>query len=102
MVLVMTVHPGWGGQEFLADVLPKIATLRAEATRRGLDLPIGVDGGVEGRRSAPPTRPAVTCWWSAAPSTSTRATWGRSSTELRRRAAAGAGQETREWSAAST
>jgi ribulose-phosphate 3-epimerase len=46
MVLVMTVHPGWGGQSFIADVLPKLTALRAEAERRGLDLPIGVDGGV--------------------------------------------------------
>jgi ribulose-phosphate 3-epimerase len=46
LLLVMTVHPGWGGQEFIADVLPKLAALRAEAEDRGLDLPIGVDGGV--------------------------------------------------------
>ncbi|HEX2140918.1 MAG TPA: ribulose-phosphate 3-epimerase [Candidatus Limnocylindria bacterium] len=46
MLLVMTVRPGWGGQEFMHEVLPKVAELRAEADRRGLDLPIGVDGGV--------------------------------------------------------
>jgi ribulose-phosphate 3-epimerase len=46
MLLVMTVHPGWGGQSFMAEVLPKLAELRAEVDRRGLDLPIGVDGGV--------------------------------------------------------
>jgi ribulose-phosphate 3-epimerase len=46
LLLVMTVHPGWGGQAFLRDVLPKLAELRAEATRRGLDLPIAVDGGI--------------------------------------------------------
>jgi ribulose-phosphate 3-epimerase len=46
MLLVMTVHPGWGGQEFMHEVLPKLHDLRAEAERRGLDLPIGVDGGV--------------------------------------------------------
>ncbi len=46
LVLVMSVHPGWGGQAFIADVLPKLAALRSEAERRGLDLPIGVDGGV--------------------------------------------------------
>ncbi len=46
LVLVMSVHPGWGGQAFIADVLPKLTALRAEADRRGLDLPIGVDGGV--------------------------------------------------------
>jgi ribulose-phosphate 3-epimerase len=46
LLLVMTVHPGWGGQPFMTEVLPKLAALRAEAGRRGLDLPIGVDGGV--------------------------------------------------------
>jgi len=46
MLLVMTVNPGWGGQPFMTEVLPKLAALRREAEGRGLDLPIGVDGGV--------------------------------------------------------
>ncbi len=46
MLLVMTVNPGWGGQAFMLEVLPKLAALRREAEARGLDLPIGVDGGV--------------------------------------------------------
>jgi len=46
MLLVMTVNPGWGGQPFMPGVLPKLAALRQEADARGLDLPIGVDGGV--------------------------------------------------------
>jgi ribulose-phosphate 3-epimerase len=46
LLLVMTVHPGWGGQAFIDDVLPKMRALRDEIDRRGLDLPIGVDGGV--------------------------------------------------------
>jgi ribulose-phosphate 3-epimerase len=46
MVLVMTVHPGWGGQSFIADVLPKLRALRAEIDRRGLAVEVGVDGGV--------------------------------------------------------
>ena len=46
LLLVMTVHPGWGGQAFIADVLPKLGVLREELSRRGLKLPIGVDGGV--------------------------------------------------------
>jgi ribulose-phosphate 3-epimerase len=47
LLLVMTVHPGFGGQEFIAEVLPKLRVLRTEAERRNLDLPIGVDGGVK-------------------------------------------------------
>jgi ribulose-phosphate 3-epimerase len=46
LLLVMTVHPGFGRQPFLTDVLPKLESLAAEARRRGLDLPIAVDGGV--------------------------------------------------------
>jgi ribulose-phosphate 3-epimerase len=46
LLLVMTVNPGWGGQPFMTEVLPKLAALRREAEARGLDLPIGVDGGV--------------------------------------------------------
>jgi ribulose-phosphate 3-epimerase len=46
LLLVMTVHPGFGGQAFMAEVLPKMAALHAEIDRRGLTLPIGVDGGV--------------------------------------------------------
>jgi len=46
MVLAMTVHPGWGGQSFIADVLPKMRALRDEIGRRGSDVEIGVDGGV--------------------------------------------------------
>ena len=41
-VLCMTVHPGYGGQAFIADVLPKIATLRRHAPA----LDIMVDGGI--------------------------------------------------------
>ncbi len=46
LLLVMTVHPGWGGQAFMAEVLPKLRGLRDEVDRRGLSLQIGVDGGV--------------------------------------------------------
>jgi ribulose-phosphate 3-epimerase len=47
MVLIMTVEPGFGGQPFMADMLPKIAELRTEADRRGLPLDIQVDGGID-------------------------------------------------------
>jgi ribulose-phosphate 3-epimerase len=46
LLLVMTVHPGWGGQSFIADVLPKMRSLREEIDRRQLPVQIGVDGGV--------------------------------------------------------
>lgn len=47
-VLCMTVHPGYGGQRFMAEVLPKVAQVRAMLTALGrpVDFPIMVDGGV--------------------------------------------------------
>jgi ribulose-phosphate 3-epimerase len=46
-LLCMTVHPGYGGQAFIADVLPKIRTLRNYADSIGRqDLRILVDGGI--------------------------------------------------------
>jgi len=42
-VLVMTVNPGWGGQEFIGSMLPKIRAIR---TMRA-DIDIEVDGGIE-------------------------------------------------------
>jgi ribulose-phosphate 3-epimerase len=47
LVLCMTVFPGFGGQSFIADVLPKIAMVRAAAAAGGLDLDIEVDGGID-------------------------------------------------------
>ena len=45
IVLVMTVNPGFGGQAFLPEMLPKIRRLRAISAERGLDPVIEVDGG---------------------------------------------------------
>ncbi|SFG56799.1 ribulose-phosphate 3-epimerase [Oribacterium sp. WCC10] len=46
LVLIMTVNPGFGGQKFIPYTLDKVRDLRRIATERGLDLTIGVDGGV--------------------------------------------------------
>jgi ribulose-phosphate 3-epimerase len=45
VVLVMTVNPGFGGQAFLPEMLPKIRRLRAICAERGLHPVIEVDGG---------------------------------------------------------
>lgn len=47
MVLVMTVEPGFGGQSFMHDQLPKIKEFRDEIDRRGLECELEVDGGVD-------------------------------------------------------
>ncbi len=52
-VIVMSVHPGWAGQAFLPEALPKVEAVRAEIDRRGLATDVEVDGGINletGRR----------------------------------------------------
>lgn len=49
LVLLMTVQPGFGGQSFREDVLPKIEQVRRWREEKGLNFRIEVDGGVDGR-----------------------------------------------------
>jgi ribulose-phosphate 3-epimerase len=52
-VIVMSVNPGWAGQSFLPEALPKVEAARAEIERRGLATDVEVDGGINeetGRR----------------------------------------------------
>ena len=42
----MTVEPGYGGQSFMEDMLPKISALRKEIDNRGLNTIIEIDGGI--------------------------------------------------------
>ena len=46
MILLMTVNPGFGGQQFIPAVLPKIESLRALIDRENLPVKIQTDGGV--------------------------------------------------------
>ena len=55
LVLVMTVEPGFGGQSFMEDQLPKIQALRELLDRVNPDCEIEVDGGID-----PRTAPLVT------------------------------------------
>ena len=46
MVLVMSVEPGFGGQDFLPAVLDKVGAARRAIDRRGLDVDLEIDGGI--------------------------------------------------------
>jgi ribulose-phosphate 3-epimerase len=46
-VMIMSVHPGWAGQRFIPEALPKLETIRAELDRRGLGTDVQIDGGVK-------------------------------------------------------
>jgi ribulose-phosphate 3-epimerase len=47
LVLCMTVFPGFGGQVFMADVLPKVRAVRQALADRGLSVDVEVDGGID-------------------------------------------------------
>jgi ribulose-phosphate 3-epimerase len=46
MVLLMSVNPGFGGQQFIPGVLPKIRAVRERVQRSGRDIRVEVDGGI--------------------------------------------------------
>jgi ribulose-phosphate 3-epimerase len=46
LLLLMTVHPGFGGQSFIEDVMDKVKRARAEIDDRGLKVALQVDGGI--------------------------------------------------------
>lgn len=46
MVLLMSVNPGFGGQKFIPEVLPKIRKVKEMAEQKGLHIEIEIDGGV--------------------------------------------------------
>ncbi len=52
LVLVMTVNPGFGGQEFIPETLGKIRQMRKEISARGLGCEVEVDGGINHETAA--------------------------------------------------
>jgi ribulose-phosphate 3-epimerase len=52
LVLIMTVNPGWGGQSFMADQMPKVEFLAKWAQKNNPGLYIEVDGGINSKTSS--------------------------------------------------
>jgi ribulose-phosphate 3-epimerase len=46
-VLVMTVHPGFGGQKFMTEVMPKLRRIASTIRSQGLQTAVEVDGGID-------------------------------------------------------
>ncbi len=46
LLLIMSVNPGFGGQQFIPEVLPKIAAAKSEMDRIGSRVPVEIDGGI--------------------------------------------------------
>jgi ribulose-phosphate 3-epimerase len=44
--MLMSIRPGWSGQELNPDVFARVEAMRAEVDRRGLEVDIEVDGGI--------------------------------------------------------
>ena len=52
MVLVMTVEPGYGGQKLIPETIEKVRKLKAEIEKRGINIEIQVDGGINESNAA--------------------------------------------------
>ena len=51
LILVMTVEPGFGGQKFMADMMPKVTAIRSYIDAHNPECELEVDGGVDGETS---------------------------------------------------
>lgn len=52
LILVMTVEPGFGGQSFKADMMPKVTAIKDKAKEMGIDMIVEVDGGISDKTIA--------------------------------------------------
>jgi ribulose-phosphate 3-epimerase len=52
IILLMSVNPGFGGQEFIPEVLPKLSEARARIRASGRDIRLEIDGGVKVENAA--------------------------------------------------
>ncbi len=56
LLLVMSVHPGWGGQSFMPEVLDKVRAARAAVDAANLPVEIEIDGGIDARTAVDAAR----------------------------------------------
>lgn len=52
LILVMTVEPGFGGQSFMADMMPKVTAIKSKAKEMGINMLVEVDGGISDKTIA--------------------------------------------------
>jgi ribulose-phosphate 3-epimerase len=62
LLLVMSVHPGFGGQTFMPEAVPKVKAAQLEADRRSLEVTIQVDGGIDERTAPLMARAGARCF----------------------------------------
>lgn len=62
LLLVMSVHPGFGGQEFMPASVAKVEAARREIDRRQLPVTLQVDGGIDGETVAVMARAGARCF----------------------------------------
>ena len=84
-VLIMSVNPGFGGQEFIPQALAKISALKREIVSRGLGAKIQVDGGVNEGQRLRSQGPGRTSWSPAPRSSGPLTSERRSGGSVRRR-----------------
>ena len=63
LILCMTVFPGFGGQSFIGEVMPKVRQVRRAAEAAGLSLDVEVDGGIDEHTVVEAAVSAPTCSW---------------------------------------
>jgi ribulose-phosphate 3-epimerase len=92
LLLIMTVNPGFGGQQYLAEMEPKIAAARTEIDHRGLEVALEVDGGISGTTIGAAARAGAAVFCAGSALFTGAGTMAERTVALREAAIAGIGQ----------